>query len=277
MEKILLVVDTHKPDTASIQFACRIAAGASSKLTGLFVENLYERRPERSNVYFQPTPEKPEKDKADVEVMDTDQALKLFVQECSVQKVKAETYVDKGEPIQEVIYESRFADLLIVDPKMSYYGIEDHLPSHFVKEILAGAECPVLLAPDQYGEADEVVFCYDGSASSVYAIKQFTYLLPQMRNKKAVLLEVNKSGKEEFGEDHRRLMAWLQAHYGTVNFRVLKGRAKDELFTFFFMQQNIFVVMGSYGRSQLSNFFKHSTADVLIRTVDVPLFITHNE
>lgn len=274
MEKILLVVDTHKPDTSSIQFACRVAAGAGSKLTGLFVENLYERHPVPGDFYFQTVPEKGE---TEVVVMDTEQAIKLFVQQCAAQKVKAEAYVDKGEPIQETIYESRFADLLIVDPKMSFYSGEDQLPSHFVKEILANAECPVLLAPDQYTDAEEVVFCYDGSASSVYALKQFTYLLPQMRSKKAVLLEVNKTGKEEFGEDHRRLMAWLQAHYSTVNFRALKGTAKDELFTFFFMKQNLFVVMGSYGRSQLSNFFKHSTADVLIRTVDVPLFITHNQ
>lgn len=268
----MLVVDTHKPDTASIKFACNMAAAEGGSLTGLFVENLYERHPEPSAIYFQTTPEK---GNIEVLVMDTDQAVKLFVRECALHNVKAETCLDKGEPIQQVIFESRFADLLIADPKMSYYGAEDGLPSRFVKQILAGAECPILLAPDEYTGTDVVVFCYDGSASAVFAMKQFTYLLPQFRSKKAVLLEVNKPGKEEFGEDHRRLMRWLQAHYSAVNFQTLKGFAKDELFAYFFMKTNALAVMGAYGRSQLSSFFKHSTANVLIRTVDLPLFITH--
>lgn len=275
MEKILLVVDTHKPDTASIDFACRMAAAANSKLTGLFVENLFDHRSsEPGDDYFQ---RGTENRNTTAVVMDTEQAVKLFVKECGLQHVNAETYVVKGEPIQNVIYESRFADLLIVNPKMSFYDTEEQLPTHFVKEILANAECPVLLAPDQYTETEEVVLCFDGSASSVYALKQFTHLLPQFRSKKATLLEVNKTGKEEFNEDHRRLMEWLRAHYDTANYRALKGNAKDELFTYFFMKTAVFVVMGSYGRSQLSNFFKHSTADVLIRTVDLPLFITHNQ
>jgi hypothetical protein len=33
--------------------------------------------------------------------------------------------------------------------------------------------------------------------------------------------------------------------------------------------------MGAYGRSMLSNFFKKSNADVLMRVVDLPLFVTH--
>lgn len=272
MQKILLVMNAHKPDTASINFACHMAVEANA-LTGLFVENLYERHQDPGALYFQNTLKKNE---TELVAMNTDQAVMLFINQCTLQKIKVETYIDTGEPIEQVISESRFADLLIVDPKMSFYGAKDQLPSHFIKEILEGAECPVILAPEEYTDTKEIVFCYDGSASSVYAMKQFTYLLPQFGCRKTVLLEVNRSGKAEFGKDHRRLMQWLQAHYPSVIYQSLKGQAKDELFAYFFMHPGRFAVMGSYGRSQLSTFFKHSTADILIRTVDLPLFITHH-
>jgi hypothetical protein len=275
MVKILLVINAHKPNVESFEFACNMATSAHSKLTGLFIENLFSDEAPASleSDYFDTVGQ----NETRTVFTDTEQALRLFVQECAMRNIKAETYIDKGEPIQEVIYESRFADLLIVDPQISFYDREEQLPSHFTKEILANAECPVLLAPEGSVTINEVVFCYDGSASSVYALKQFSYLLPAFKSKKALLLEVNKSGKEEFNEDHRRIMNWLRAHYESVNYHALKGDAKEELFEYFFMKTGKLIVMGSYGRGMLSNFFKRSTADILIRTVDLPIFITHHK
>ena len=274
MEKILLVINAHKPNAASIDFACRVAIAAQSKLTGLFIENLFYKYPPAllEDDYFETVSQK---DEGTLVSTDTDQAVQLFVRECALRNIKAETYIDKGEPIQEVIYESRFADLLVVDPSINFYDREEQLPSHFTKEVLSNAECPVLLSPDKVDDVEEIVFCYDGSPSSVYALKQFTYLLPCYGNKKAMLLEVNKTGKVEFTEDHRRMMNWLRVHYHSVNFHALKGSAKDELFNWLFMRTGKLVVMGSYGRSALSNFFKRSTANILIRSVDMPIFITH--
>lgn len=277
MEKILVVLNANGASMHTIDFACKIAKAAASKLTGLLIENIFyqpghavlkEEKP-----YFK---DHEEQQVADLVITDTEQAIRLFKDECRLKGVEAEVYVDKGEPIQEAIFESRFADLLVVDPSISFYEKEDGLPSHLVKEILANAECPVLLAPEQFGSVEEIIFCYDGSASSVYAIKQFTYLMSHLKHNKLILLEVNSSGKEEFTDSHRRMLEWLKAHYASVSCHSLQGNAHDELFTYFFMKQNKLIVMGAYGRSILSNFFKRSTADVLLRAVDLPLFIAHH-
>jgi hypothetical protein len=275
MEKLLLVINVHQPNIASIDFACQVASLTGTKLTGLFIENIYSGYvPEDINgpSYF----ERIKAREAETAVTtDTGHAVKLFVEECTKKSVSQETYIDRGEPIQEIIYESRFADLLIIDPDIDFYQKTDQLPSHLVKEILANAECPVILAPDKYNNMEEIVFCYNGSASSVFAIKQFTYLLPQLSNKKVVLLEVNESGSEEFNESHRRVLSWLRAHYVSVIYYNLEGNSKDRLFTYLLKKTKCWVVMGAYGRSLLSRFFKKSSADLLIRTVDLPLFITH--
>lgn len=90
-----------------------------------------------------------------------------------------------------------------------------------------------------------------------------------------MLLQVNKTTNEEFEEGHRRVMDLLKAHYPSVCYHGIKGDVKDELLTYFFMKSKKIIVMGAYGRSMLSNFFKKSSADNLLRTVDLPLFIAH--
>lgn len=275
MEKILLVINARRPDVNSIDFACQMAAFANSKLTGLFIENLFFEYIPAVNVDSPAYFEAVKQVNTGAVKADTDQAISLFKEDCQRHGVKSELYVDKGEPMQEVIYESRFADLLIIDPRISFFDVEEEMPSHFAKEILTHSECPVLLISKKFEEVEEIAFCYDGSASSVFAIKQFSYLFPAFSYKKALLLEINKSGNEEFNESHRRIMEWLKAHYHSVYYHALKGDVKDELFSYFFMKRKKMIVMGAYGRGLLSNFFKKSSADVLMRMVDLPLFIAH--
>lgn len=276
MQKILLVINAHKPDLASIDFACRIAASEKTKLTGLLIDNLYFEYavalyPEK-RYHFNSANEK--RSVAAVTV-DAEEAIRLFKKECQLRGVTAEVLIDTGEPIQEVLYESRYADLLLLDPSTSFYDTEEQVPSHFVRELLTYAECPVLLTPQRYEDIDEIIFCYDGSASSVFAIKQFTYLLPAFNNKNVLLLEVNEPGNIEFNDSHRRMMEWLKSHYHSAYYQALHGKVKDELFTYLFLKTNRMVVMGAYGRGMLSQFFKRSSADRLMRMVDLPLFITH--
>lgn len=276
MEKILLVINARSPDVFSIDFACQIANLAQTKLTGLFIENAYfEYIPVdaiEGPSYFTTV----SKVTNTTVTVDTDQSIRLFNEECLRKGIKPEVYVDKGEPIQEIIFESRFADLLIINPEASFYNKEESLPSPFVKEILSKAECPVLLAPEKFENIEEIIFCYDGTASSVFAIKQLTYLIPEMHDRKVMLLEVSSKSEEEFTEGHRRMMDWLRSHYNSVYYHSLKGTVKDELFNYFFRKEKLLIVIGAYGRSILSNFFRRSSADVLIRTVNLPIFITHH-
>lgn len=278
MEKILLVLDAHKPATRTIDFACRVAKLAQSKLTGLLVENVFfERVPAEPEGALDFTAGRKGDTKADEVRTDADQAVRIFIDETNRREVLSEVRVEKGEPIQEVIFETRFADLLILDPVLHFYDREEEqLPSHFVKAVLANAECPVLLAPEVFDRAEEIVCCYDGSASSVFAIKQYTYLFPGMKRVKVVLWEIGPTMHRDYAKGRKRMMEWLEAHYHAVEAHMSEGDVKESLFQYFFMKRNKMVVMGAYGRSMLSNFFRKSQADILVRTVDLPIFISHH-
>jgi hypothetical protein len=41
-------------------------------------------------------------------------------------------------------------------------------------------------------------------------------------------------------------------------------------------KKNVLVVTGAFGRSTLSDLFKHSTAELLVKTIDLPVFISHH-
>jgi hypothetical protein len=162
-----------------------------------------------------------------------------------------------------------------VDPEMSFGGTGGGMPTRFIKEVLAKSECPVVIAPFSFYGIDEVLFAYDGSASSVFAIKQFIYLFPELADKKVTILQVLENDNETIVEKEK-IGELLQQHYSNIGFQSLHGKAGDELFGHLIKKKNVFVVMGAFGRGMFSGFFKHSTGELIIKTINLPVFIAHH-
>lgn len=275
MQRILIVMDHDQVDVSAVDFACYLARTTRSHLTGIFIrEAVLELIPPIEARY--PSGKGSIRQQHEQEVrMDEDQAIRYFLDECALRQVKAKAVLDKGTPLEEVAFESRFADLLVIGPKTSYKGT-GKVPPAFVKQVLERAECPVVIAPHLFDAIDEVVFCYDGSASSLFAMKQFTYLFPHYRVLKTTVLEIRENIISQADDSHQRVLQWLNGHYENVATHYLKGRVKDELFTYFMKKENLFIVMGAFGRSMLSQFFRPSSAHTLVQTIDLPLFIAHH-
>lgn len=279
MEKILVIIDAKEVNTATIEFAAYIARLTGSKLTGLFLKNK-----DAEPAFSLPKPQKhftaSELISSKITNRCIDDNVQFFIKACerrgvhSEVSIEGQTETNKSSPLEEAVDESRFSDLAILDANTSLKDEAEALPTNFVKKFLNEAECPVVLAPAEFNGIDEVIFCYDGSKSAVFAIKQFCYLFPQFSKKKLTVLEVED--KIEHSRRKEKMLEWLQRHYRDVNFHLLKGTASDELLKYLLGKKDSFVVMGAYGRSTLSNFFKKSSANLIIQVVDVPLFISHH-
>jgi len=175
--------------------------------------------------------------------------------------------------LEHVLEETKFADLLIFDPSISPEHT-DAVPSAFIREILTNTRCPILVAPLKFEIPEEIVFSYDGSDSSLYAIKQFTYLFPDMNETPVSVLQVLPDGKTKMTE-RKKLVELLMLHYNSLNYEHPEGEdAAIELFRQFVGKRSVLLVMGAYGRKHLSIDF--STADILIKNLDIPVFIAHN-
>jgi nucleotide-binding universal stress UspA family protein len=278
MEKILLAFDAVNPDMNAFEFACYLGRLTKSKITGVFLENLVgEERPILKHVHGMTyvdwtLNEKSDDHKAKMELIEKNIA---FFKEGSINRgVNYSLHRDRGVPANELIEESRFADVLVVDAETSFNKRYEGSPTEFVKDVLKKAECPVIIAPESFDAVDEIVFAYNGSASSVFAIKQFTYLFPQLHNKKVSIIQVNEEGEWKDANKYK-FKEWLKEHYTDLHFEALKGTTDVKLFDYLFKRKNMFLVMGAYGRNTLSQFFKRSQADLLIKTVTQPIFIAH--
>jgi len=279
MEKILLALDAQHINTQTIDFACYVARLTNSRLTGIFLEDLLSEGVPRFEAFQEMGKLEQVADAREMPMAIrngmTEANIKSFRQSCECRGIPAHIHRDRGIPLDEVVEESRFADLLIVDVETSFAEKRGSIPHKFVKDVLQMAECPVMLAPYSFHPIDEIIFAYNGSSSSVFAIKQFTYLFPELKQKKAIVVDVKE--KEDHAIEHQyKMKEWLQAHYADVELKLLTGDPSDQLFGYLLEKKNAIVVMGAYGRSLLSSFFKRSHAHLIVKTVNLPIFVTHH-
>ncbi len=277
MEKILLAIDSDNVNMNSLDFACYLARLTKSKITGVFLDDqVLAEKPEMKALHGMPYVEtvvqsslpdyKERKKRIQTNIV-------LFESACENRSVRCEMHRHKGAAIRELIEETRYADLLVISAT-SFSETFDGTPTKFVRDILETAKCPVVISPESHCEVGEIVFTYDGSMSAIFALRQFTYLFPEYKNKKATVVEVNKRGSAP-PHEKQRIIEWLNAHYADVTFINLEGKPRDEIIGYLLSKKNLFVVMGSYGRGMLSNFFRTSTAQLVMKTLSLPIFIAH--
>ena len=99
--------------------------------------------------------------------------------------------------LQELIRETRFADLMILSGETFYQNIDSEQPNEYLKRTLHGSECPVMVVPEDFTVPASLALAYDGKASSVHALKQFAYLFPERCDMDSILV----SAEEESDAD----------------------------------------------------------------------------
>jgi nucleotide-binding universal stress UspA family protein len=271
MRKILVAIDAQNVNSKAIDFASYAAVLTKSRLTGVFLENIiFEEMSELAGVssYSSEISSLEERNKK------TEENILFFREACEKRGVTSNIHRKRGMPTDEMIEESRFADMIIVDAEMSFKKKIESVPSEFVKNLLEEAECPVIISPQSFDGIDEIIFSYNGSGSSVLAIKQFTYLFPEFHNKKITLLEVNKEDENTI-RSKPKISEWLKAHYDEIDFKLLNGSPEEELYKYLLGKENLLLVMGAFGRGVISSLLKPSRAKLIVSTTNFPIFISH--
>ncbi|MBP6732234.1 MAG: universal stress protein [Chitinophagales bacterium] len=275
MKKILAIFEGTKYSDNTSKYAIDMAKRTGSMLVGVFI---YDTR--FTDYAYTYTFDQPFIGMADIErahkedFEKIDLNIKLFNSACNEKGVHHKVHLDKGVPIHEVVRESAFADIVIIDSHTSLYGFGD-VPGHSLKEILADAHCPVLVVPVDYRPYKKVIICYDGQPSSVYAIKMFAYLFPELGQMKYLLVSVNEAAGNHVKEGSN-LKELMKQHFGDTDFLVLKGKPQEELMQLLNREgDDAIVVMGAYGKSAFSRLFHQSLSSRIIKETGLPVFITH--
>ena len=193
---------------------------------------------------------------------------------CKARNITCTIRGDKGAAVEETIMESRFADLLLINKDISFPFLFDGNPTNYVKDILVTAQCPVMVIPDKLKEPKGVVFCYNGTFSSMYAIKAFTSTFPALVAKSCTVVYVCEKGSSIAPHEYL-LREYLLGYNSNIEFRTLSGRADEVLSAYLESKPDYISTFGAYGRSRLSRFFDDSSAESILKKMKGPLFITH--
>jgi hypothetical protein len=203
-----------------------------------------------------------------------DANLKQLHEICDNSNVDIKVRETAGTPVEKVVEESRFSDLLLINNSTSFAALSDTNPPRFVKDLLAGAECPVMVLPEVLSPIKEIIFSYNGTFSSMYAIRQFTQLFPGYSDIPVKVVYVAENNRETIPWEPK-LREYLDMHYDTVTYAIVKGEPAAEFMALLIHRKDCIVTYGAYGRSGVSRFFHRSDADSILRTVNIPVFITH--
>ncbi len=276
MKKILAVFDGVNYSDQTASFGIALAKKTDSLLVGAFLHDLsysrfvYAYAWDIPTQYYYGFQEIEKEDNTKI-----NENIKLFKSQCEESGCKYKIHLDSGVPLQELLKESAFTDILLIDNKTSFMRIGDRSPSLFLKDLLAESKCPVLILPDKKANISQVVIAYDGSDSSVFAMKMYSYLFPQWDSMPTQIVTVNHTSSNHIPQN-RDVKDLASQHFKNLSFTVLNGEPEEQLKLFLNKAgEEVLVVLGAYGRSALSRMFHSSISNKILTEVKVPLFIAH--
>lgn len=198
-----------------------------------------------------------------------------FEETCKRSNIDYRVHKDTDDLIiHEIKNETRYADLLIVSSEVFYGDTKPAQPSHYLKAMLHMAECPVLVMPGKIDFPQSIVLCYNGSESSVYSIKQFAYVFPELCNKSTLVVYASVDGKLGFPKEIQ-LEELAARHFPNLTFFKRYVDDKRTFSSWIKEKEGALLVTGSFGRSEISELFKKSFVTDIIRDHRIPVFIAH--
>lgn len=276
MKKIIAAFDGLKYSESTEKYALEAAKKYNDKIYGVFLDDFTYHSYKITDMLGGDDVDTLKAEylrKFDVDTREN--AVRLFTERCVEAGISYGMHRDRNIAIQELIHESLFADLIIIQNNETLTHYSEQAPSNFISDLLERAHCPVLAVPPLYKKPEKIIFLYDGEPSSIFAIKQFGYLFPGQQLKTEMLI-VKKNEQDQSMPDNQLLKEWVKLNYPDTIFSVLPGDPREEIENYVnSMTENSILVLGAYGRGSFSRMVHKSLADTLIRKIDNPLFIAH--
>jgi nucleotide-binding universal stress UspA family protein len=280
MKKFIAAFDGLKFSESTRNYAIALAKQSSAHLVGVFLDDfmynsfkVYDLLREEggySEAKHKRLKEKDEKTRA--------AAVKNFEDACRKEGLHYSIHHDRSVAIQELLHESIYADLLVVDCSETLTHYKEKIPTEFIRDLLTHVQCPVLLVPHVYKPIGKLILLFDGQPSSVFAIKMLSYTLASLKQLPSEVVSVNNPNQSLHVPDNKLMKEFMKRHFPKAGYNVLKGLAETEIVNYLKDQKsNSLVVLGAYQRSMVSRWFRASMADTLMKELKLPLFIAHNK
>ncbi|MET0637907.1 MAG: hypothetical protein ABWZ25_17885 [Chitinophagaceae bacterium] len=275
MKKILIVFDGGHFCESSLQFARKLNEIDAILLVGSFLPqvdyaNLWSyAETSRFGASVVPLIEP-------AEANHVQEHIKQFKAFCHTNHIAFEVHTEYYDfALPELRKESRYADLVILSSERFFREAGIAEPNDYLKEVMHNLACPVILVPDKLVFPQTNILAYDGSESSVFAIRQFSYLFPGLAKRKTKVIYAKSDSLTDLpgGKSIREL---VNAHYPQAEWVREDFSPKKFFSTWLAEQDEPFLITGAYGRTAISRMFKKSFISEIISEHRVPIFIAHH-
>ena len=207
-----------------------------------------------------------------------EEAVRKFEQACQGGGITYSLHHDRRIAIKELLHESIYADLVVIDAKETLTHYDEKKPTRFIRELLSDVQCPVLLVPPKYKPIEKILLLYDGEPSSVFAIRMFSYTLPHLKELPCEVVSVRYMDNNLHVPDGKLMKEFMKRHFPKAKYTTLKGIPEIEIINHLKEEkENVLIVLGAYRRGIVSRWFRTSMADVLMKETKFPLFIAHTK
>ncbi|CAN5589096.1 hypothetical protein BH10BAC3_BH10BAC3_32780 [soil metagenome] len=280
MKKIIAALDGLYLSESTTEYAINLTKNGNGHLVGVFLDDIAYHTYKFSDIISEQGAISDEKlkmlDKKDENTRL--HAILTFRGKCEAAGINFSTHRDRNVALKDLLHESIYSDLLVIDRKEDFNIYKNEIPSDFLRELLTDVECPVLVVPGSYTPIQKVIILYDGEPSSVHAVKMFSYTLLPLKHLPIEIVSV-KSGKDSLHlPDNHLMKEFMKRHFADAKYVILKGEPEETILESLQPPNaNVLVVAGAYRRSKISRWFKPSMADYLIKNIKLPLYIAHNK
>ena len=168
---------------------------------------------------------------------------------------------EKGITVTDLIKKSQDAGILVADRGAS-----------FLAKVLPHLSCPALIAGEDH-LPEKVILLFNGTHKSQIAIESYLTLKTQFQNLPTYLISINP-GEERENENY---LDKLKPFFSDISYKALHGNEQKQLDNFLSgLSGSILVIMGAFGRSEISGFFHKSLTNAGQNEKGVSLLIYHH-
>ncbi len=273
MKKVLIAFDGKNFSEGAFEFARKLNELQPILLTGVFLpssvfSNMWTYADANAGIFA------PIIDEDDTEKIE--QNIAKFENHCRNNDIDYRVHNGFSEyALPNVEKESVYADLLLIGSEVFFENIGTQSPNSYLQDALHSIKCAAVLVPETFDFPESIVLAYDGSDDSVFAIKQFAYLFPELCNKEVLLVYASEDDEADF--PNKIEMEELAArHFSNLTLCKLDINPSKFFSTWISEKKSALLVSGSYKRSGVSQLFKKSFIKDVIAQHELPIFVTHH-
>lgn len=272
MKKVLIASDGSSFSKGAFEFARRLNELQPVLLTGIFlpqtdIENFWSISTGLEIPTYVPIMTAENK-------IRTQELVEQFKKDCIKHGMEFRVHETEGRFVaSDIEKESRYADLLIIGSECFYDSPVLMAGNEYLERAARAAECPVVVVPEHFTFPEGLIIGYDGSSSSVYAMKQFAYLFPELTSLPTMVVYSSNSNNDIPNLSYIEELA--SRHFPNLNFFKLEVDARIYFSTWMADKQNTILITGAFGRSALSEAIRKSFVSEIISEGRLPLFIAH--